>query len=301
MTRNMTKKTLVFRWVIWGAAAAATMAHRGLARSFEPITSLRQEELGLGQNMPTQFEHFASGMLYFWFGLLLVPVIAMLEGSVKQHYQNRSLPKDQFLAWLLGCAAIPVVLHHWANWSPLWMLSAAWADLILLAFMSAPARVIDVIRRHPTGMALFISLIVWNAFGLSWGLGQHIRQTQSTEIITMQLLASLSGLLVALLMSIVIGRMKKPSRYTGMVLNVGMFLGLCMVIAAAALAPRAPEVYVKTTGTSDSRMLHPKAIGCVILGPDGKKLDLNPIGNIPGNSIFLPKGTSFTAACLSPK
>lgn len=297
----MTKKSLAFRWVIWGAAAAVTIAHRGLARSFEPITSLRQAELGLGPNMPTQFEHFASGMLYFWLGLLLVPVIAMLEDSVKQHYQNRSLSKDQFLAWLLGCAAIPVVLHHWANWSPLWMLSAALADLSVLAFMSAPARVIDVTRRHPTGIALFISLIVWNAFGLSWGLGQHIRQTQTNEIIAKQLLASLSGLLVALLMSIAFRRLKTTSRYTDLVLNVGMFLGLCIVIAAAALAPHAPEVSVKTTAASDSTVLHPEAIGCVILGPGGKKLDLNPIGKLPGNAILLPKGTSFTAACLSPK
>lgn len=239
----MTKEKIAFRTGIWLVAAAVTQAHRGLAQSFEPVTRLRQAELGLGPNMPTQFEHIASGMLYFWLGLLLVQGIAMLEGRVRQHYQNRSLPKDQFLVWLLGCAAIPVVLHDWVNWSPLWMLSAALVDLVLLAFMSAPARVIDTIRRHPMGMALFLSMVVWNTFGLSWGLGQHIRHTQTTEIITMQLLASLAGLLVALLMTIVIGRMKTSSRYTNMVLNAGMFLGLFMVIAAAALAPRAPVVF----------------------------------------------------------
>lgn len=243
MTRNMTKEKFAFRTGIWLVAAAVTQAHRGLAQSFEPITRLRQVELGLGPNMPTQFEHIASGMLYFWLGLLLVQGIAMLEVRVRQHYQNRSLPKGKFLAWLLGCAAIPVVLHDWVNWSTLWMLSAALADLTLIAFMFAPARVIDAMRRHPLATALFISLLVWNTFGLSWGLGQHNRNTQTAEIITMQLLASLSGLLVALLMTIVIGRMKTSSRYTGIVLNAGMVLGLFMVIVAAVLAPRAPVVF----------------------------------------------------------
>ncbi|MFC7633317.1 hypothetical protein [Paraburkholderia humisilvae] len=204
----MTRRKLAFHAGIWVAAAVVTQAHRGLAQSFEPVTRLRHAERGLGPNMPAQLEHIASGMLYFWLGLLLVQGLAMLEGSVRKHYQNRSFPADQILAWLLVCAAFPVVLHHWANWSPLWMLSAALTDLAVIAFMSAPARVMDAMRRHPLATALFISLVVWNTFGLSWGLGQHIYHTQTTEIITMQLLASLSGLLFAWLLTIVLCRMK---------------------------------------------------------------------------------------------
>lgn len=239
----MTKAKLAFRTAIWLAAAAVTLAHRGLAQSFAPVAHLRQLEKGLGPNMPTQFEHLASGMLYFWLGLLLVQGIAMLEGSVRQHYQDRSLPIEQILVWLLSCVAFPVVLWHWANWSPLWMLSAALADLTLIAFIAAPARVIDTMRRYPKGMSLFISLVVWNTFGLSWGLGQYIDHTQTTEIIIMQLLASLSGLLVAMLLTIVVVRMRGSSRYAAMGSNAGMLLGLLMVVAAAVLAPRDPAVF----------------------------------------------------------
>lgn len=243
MTSNMTKAKLA-RWTgIWLAAAAVTQGHRGLAQSFEPVAHLRRLEQGLGPNMPTQFEHIASGMLYFWLGLLLVQGFAMLEGSVRQHYQDRSLPTEQILVWLLSCIAIPIVLHQWANWSPLWILSAALADLSVIAFIAAPARVIDTMRRHPMGMSLFVSLIVWNAFGLSWGLGQHIHHTQTTEIITMQVLASLSGLLGAFLLTSMVILMRRSARYTAIVLNAGMLLGLLMVVAAAVLAPRDPAVF----------------------------------------------------------
>jgi hypothetical protein len=57
-------------------------------------------------------------------------------------------------------------------------------------------------------------------------------------------------------------------------------------------------IAMKTETAEDRAVLNPAAFGCIILGPDGRKLNLTPASG-SGEAIFFPKGTSFTSACLS--
>jgi hypothetical protein len=56
-------------------------------------------------------------------------------------------------------------------------------------------------------------------------------------------------------------------------------------------------MYTKTA--TDRTALIPAAYGCVIVGPDGRKLKLTAVSD-SHTVAFFPKGTRFTPACLSP-
>jgi hypothetical protein len=57
---------------------------------------------------------------------------------------------------------------------------------------------------------------------------------------------------------------------------------------------------LKTEVAEERTALNPAAYGCIILGPDGRKLNLAPVVGRSGTATFFPKGTGYTPACLSP-